>query len=346
MVIYMDKLIGYERDIADNKILSIQINLLNECTSKCRSCRKYTWPKDILNVEDVINVIRYLAINKGLKTVVLSGGDPLLYPKEQLLRIIETCEFFDIKVSMITTLITEDKALLRWLARKLYRIHVSIDDVNWQRYYYIRGVNKFKLVDENVKFIMKIRGQLKQPIRISSTISKMNYYHTMDLYRYAKDNGCHINFYYVHTFDNLYMDDDCVESFKNDLKHIIKFENEDDNVISNARSLLYDLICDEKHTVACRCYVPYISCVINANGDIYPCCRVFKDNGFYGDQLDLAYGNICNKQFYELGEEFDKRLGIYPIQGNNECVECGQRYYDLIQHLDRIKNGRRDPLFI
>lgn len=342
----MDKLIGYERDIADNKILSIQINLLNECTSKCRSCRKYTWPKDMLNVEDVINVIRYLAINKGLKTVVLSGGDPLLYPKEKLLRIIETCEFFDIKVSMITTLITEDKALLRWLARKLYRIHVSIDDVNWQRYYYIRGVNKFKLVDENIKFIMKIRGQLKQPIRISSTISKMNYYHTMDLYRYARDNGCHINFYYVHTFDNLCMDDNCVESFKNDLKHIIKFENEDDNVISNARLLLYDLICDEKHTVTCRCYVPYISCVINANGDIYPCCRVFKDNGFYDDQLGLAYGNICNKQFYELGEEFDKRLGVYPIQDNNECVECGQRYYDLIQHLDRIKNGRRDPLFI
>ena len=342
----MDKLIGYERDIADNKILSIQINLLNECTSKCRSCRKYTWPKDMLNVEDVINVIRYLAINKGLKTVVLSGGDPLLYPKEKLLRIIGTCEFFDIKVSMITTLITEDKALLRWLAKKLYRIHVSIDDVNWERYYYIRGVNKFKLVDENVKFIMKIRGQLKQPIRISSTISKMNYYHTMDLYRYARDNGCHINFYYVHTFDNLCMDDNCVESFKNDLKHIIKFENEDDNVISNARLLLYDLICDEKHTVTCRCYVPYISCVINANGDIYPCCRVFKDNGFYDDQLGLAYGNICNKQFYELGEEFDKRLGVYPIQNNNECVECGQRYYDLIQHLDRIKSGRRDPLFI
>ena len=342
----MDKLIGYERDIADNKILSIQINLLNECTSKCRSCRKYTWPKDMLNVEDVINVIRYLAINKGLKTVVLSGGDPLLYPKEKLLRIIETCEFFDIKVSMITTLITEDKYLLKQLAKRLYRIHVSIDDVNWQRYYYIRGVNKFKLVDENIKFIMKIRGQLKQPIRISSTISKMNYYHTMDLYRYARDNGCHINFYYVHTFDNLCMDDNCVESFKNDLKHIIKFENEDDNVISNARLLLYDLICDEKHTVTCRCYVPYISCVINANGDIYPCCRVFKDNGFYDDQLGLAYGNICNKQFYELGEEFDKRLGVYPIQDNNECVECGQRYYDLIQHLDRIKNGRRDPLFI
>ena len=342
----MDKLIGYERDIADNKILSIQINLLNECTSKCRSCRKYTWPKDMLNVEDVINVIRYLAINKGLKTVVLSGGDPLLYPKNLLLKIIETCEFFGVKVSMITTLITEDKALLRWLAKKLYRIHVSIDDVNWERYYYIRGVNKFKLVDENVKFIMKIRGQLKQPIRISSTISKMNYYHTMDLYRYARDNGCNINFYYVHTFDNLCMDDNCVESFKNDLKHIIKFENEDDNVISNARLLLYDLICDEKHTVTCRCYVPYISCVINANGDIYPCCRVFKDNGFYDDQLGLAYGNICNKQFYELGEEFDKRLGVYPIQDNNECVECGQRYYDLIQHLDRIKSGRRDPLFI
>ena len=342
----MDKLIGYERDIADNKILSIQINLLNECTSKCRSCRKYTWPKDMLNPEDVINVIRYLAINKGLKTVVLSGGDPLLYPKEKLLKIIETCEFFDIKVSMITTLITEDKDLLKQLAKRLYRIHVSIDDVNWERYYYIRGVNKFKLVDENVKFIMKIRGQLKQPIRISSTISKMNYYHTMDLYRYARDNGCHINFYYVHTFDNLCMDDNCVESFKNDLEHIIKFENEDDNVISNARLLLYDLICDEKHTVACRCYVPYISCVINANGDIYPCCRVFKDNGFYDDQLGLAYGNICNKQFYELSEEFDKRLGVYPIQDNNECVECGQRYYDLIQHLDRIKSGRRDPLFI
>ena len=75
----MSKLIGWEKEIKDKNILSIQMNLLNKCTSKCKSCRKYTWPDDELDLETVKRTLTVLKKEFGLQSVVFSGGDPILY---------------------------------------------------------------------------------------------------------------------------------------------------------------------------------------------------------------------------------------------------------------------------
>lgn len=345
----MNKLIGYEKEIIADNILSIQINLLNKCTSRCRSCRKYTWPNDTLDINTIKNVISVLAKSYGLKTIVLSGGDPVLYPN--LLDVIDICKANGIKCSMITTGITNNKEVLDVISNDLYRVHLSLDAVDREMYKYIRGVDAFDIVDKNIKAISKNRkAKNVLPIRLSSTISVMNYDKVYDLYKYARDNGCFINFYLVHTFEELYMDDFKLATFYNELKCVCKDE-QINGQISNAISLLSDNyiqnLYGKRHAVKCNCYIPNISCVINANGDVYPCCRVFKDNGEYGDQIGLSYGNIVGKDEEGLKEVFDNRLKIsYPIKDNEECKECGQRYYDMIEHLYKIKTGRKDVLFV
>lgn len=340
----MEKLIGYEEEIRQSNILSVQINLLNKCTSKCRSCRKYTWPNDTLSIEDIKNTLSVLSTEFGLKTVVLSGGDPICY--DGFTDVVKYANDIGLKCSMITTGITKDKSILDTMCNGMYRIHLSLDSCDAEQYKYIRGVDAFDIVDNNIKEISKVRkenGLL--PIRLSSTISKMNCTQVMTLYEYAKENGCLINFYLVHTFDNLSMTDYEIDAFYNMLKCIMLDEKQN-GVISNAMGLLSDRYV-YGDALKCRCYVPSISCVINANGDIYPCCRVFKDNGFYGEQVELAYGNIINKNREELIEEFDKRFASqYPLSNNEECRQCGQRYFDMLKHLEKVKQNRKDVLFI
>lgn len=339
----VEKLVGYEEEITRNDILSVQINLLNRCTSKCVSCKKYTWPDGKLELEDVKRVIMVLEREFGLKSVVLSGGDPVLY--KDIVPLLKYIDERNIHCSMITTGITEYRYLLDAIARHTDRVHISLDACTSEDYKRIRGVDAFKIVDSNIKYLIDNGAK----IRLSATISKLNYDKVYDLYRYAEDRGCSIKFFFVHTFDELKMDEKQLRKFYSQLCLIQIMEEDKEERISNARELLEE---KPRKEVSCSCYVPYISCVINADGDIYPCCRLLKDNGYYGEQGKLAYGNIYNgdnsvKGYYELIEEFKNRIKQYPIAGNEECRMCGQRYQDMLEHLSKVKEkSKREVLFI
>ena len=98
----MNKLIGYESEIRNGNMLSVQINLLNKCPSRCLSCRKYEWP-DVQIPYDKLEMLLTSLKGQGLQTVVFSGGDPLMY--HMLPDVIQFCIENDIKFSLITTLI-------------------------------------------------------------------------------------------------------------------------------------------------------------------------------------------------------------------------------------------------
>lgn len=343
----MSKLLGYEKKILAERLISAQINLINECTSKCKSCRKYTWPNDRIEITDVINSIKAMK-SLGLETLVLSGGDPLCYGIADLLTIFNFCNANSILTSMITTLITGDKSLLDVMAQHLHRVHVSVDASSSELYKHIRGVDAFELVVENIKFVMQKRAKSQQPVRISCTVSKMNYYEVMDMYNLANELGCTINFYLVHTFDNLKMDDGEIDQFYRDMSAIAHHEKVVGKRISNAVSLItskYD-IPNKKPFV---CHLPNHHCTINANGDIYPCCKLLNDNGPYEGQKRFAYGNIVGKDVDAIINELDRCSCISWPNKDKElsdvCGECGQRYDGLIEDLTSIKTNSYKPVF-
>lgn len=344
----MGKFTGYESEIKNGNILSVQMNILNICTSRCKSCRKYTWPNDKLSLDDICNTLKVLKEKFGLQTVVFSGGDPILYL--QFDKVIEFCVNEDISFSLITTLITSNKNLVEMIAKYAYRIHCSIDSTNISRYKVIRGVDGLKAAFFNIKTINTIRKkENKIPIRISSTISKMNYDETYKLYEFAKCTGSLINFYFLHTWDDLKMSNEEIGEFYNQIEKVCINEKESKNIISNSRGVLlqkYDYD-SESYSKHCKsCYIPRVSATINANGDIYPCCFLLQDNNSYGHQLKYAYGNICGKSLEDIEREFNKRLYIrYPLD-DKYCQECGQRYSDELNDLEKIIEGRKDKIFL
>lgn len=343
----MGKLTGWEKEINNNNILSIQMNLLNKCTSRCETCRKYTWPNVQLDVETIKRTIKVLKESFGLNTIVFSGGDPILY--KNLFDVLEYCKELDVKFSLITTLITKNEDVLRYIAENAYRIHVSIDSMHNELYHKIRGVNALDVVKENVKFVQEIRTKNGSiPIRISSTMSKLNFNEPISLFEFAKENGCLLNFYKVHTWEEMEMDFEQEKLFYWQMEAIALDEKISCNSITNSRAILDMRYSFDTESAHCKkCYLPYINCTIDSNGDIYPCCKLLNDNGEYGEQTEFAYGNVVGKNEEELVAEFNKRFeSTYPLNCDF-CRSCADRYNGLLSELETIKNVQaKKPLFL
>lgn len=346
----MEKLIGNEYNIMQRQIMSIQVNLLNECTSKCKSCRKYTWPKDILDIDKLKTAIAILESHFGLQSIVFSGGDPILYPN--LKELMGFCKALGISFSFITTLIHDDTELIDSIARLADRIHVSLDSVNVDSYRKIRGVNALELVKYNIELIQGIRElEGLQPIRISSTISKLNYNEAYEIGTYALNNNCDINYYLVHTWDDLIMSEQELQLLVlglHTLQDDIILRNKGiktniDSMIANINSMIEGMGIEDNYFTA-NCIIPHIHALINANGDIYPCCKLLDDNGEYGHQLKYSYGNINKHNWIDVYNEFTKRLTKrYPLDCNL-CKECSERYKPINRYIDNMKNKK--PLFL
>lgn len=342
----MSKLMGYENEVNARKILSIQMNLLNACPSKCKSCRKYTWPKDVLPLEDVLSTLTYLK-NQGCTSVFFSGGDPLMYPN--FYKVIEHCNNIGLPYSVITTFICNNKELLKMIAETAYRIHVSMDAVDSELYNFIRGVDGFELAKENIDFVMANRNEYKIPIRFSSTIGYFNYDKVLDIYNFAKEHNCIVNYYYIQLWGDLQMTKDMEKEFYKQMELVAEDEKENKKVISNAVDSLsrkYSFDSLENRGV---CYIPQVSAVINCDGSIYPCCRLFAEfRENYNDCLKYSYGNILGKNESELEQEFSKRFKKYPLECEecSECIKCDVRYNNTSKEIEGIISSTKKPLFI
>lgn len=334
----MNKIYNHVNDIQECKMLSVQINLLNKCTSKCVYCKKYTWPDDILDLKVLKKCIHYLK-GRGVQSIVFSGGDPILYPFIE--DILSYCKGLNIQTSLITTLISTNKELLEFIAKNCTRIHCSIDSSNVDTYKKLRGVDAINLVKDNIKFVNTVRKLYNEiPIRISSTISNKNYGEIEDLFNFAKDTYSTINYYFIHEHVDYFMNDEEQHKFINNIERIANIDCEN---ISNAKSILETSFTKDISKVKSKyCKIPYIHCLINANGDIYPCCKLLNDNGCYGEQLKYVYGNIYNE---DLDFEFSKRFSNYNIC--EYCNGCEERYTSIIDSVnDIIDNKCKLRLFL
>lgn len=338
----MSKLIGWEKEIKRGCILSIQMNLLNKCTSKCKSCRKYTWPDDALDLETVKRTLTVLKKEFGLQSVVFSGGDPILY--KDFLHVIDFCNEIDLKYSLITTLISNNMQLLEKIAKTAYRIHVSVDSLDEEKYHKIRGVNALNIVKHNIEFVQSFREEMI-PIRISMTVSNMNYDEVYQMYMFAGMHKLNLNYYMLHTWDELKANEQQIEKMINKLQIVAESEQHNKCRITNAACILASRFDFSKESDKCkRCYLPVVNATINANGDIYPCCKLLDDNGCYGDQLKYVYGNVVGKDYVQIMQEFNKRWDCeYPTDGL--CKQCADRYNGLLADLEKIMEDSKEPIF-
>lgn len=341
------KFYGRCDDVCSRKLFSAQLNIINRCVSHCRSCKKYTWPDDMLSIDDCKSIIDGLVMS-GLETLVVSGGDPIIHP--YYCKIVKYAKHKGVKVGSITTLLTNDVEVLDVCSNDLDRLFVSIDGHDRESYKYIRGVDGFNLAVKNLTDIAKRRegNSLSRP-RISCVASALNYDHLYDVYELVvKQLKCDLNFWYAHTFDDVKITDVMSETIIDQLMDIVKDEVLSCEYHTNALTLLAsDIRTKSTESVFAshsKCYVPDLSCAINANGDVYPCCTLMQDVGEYGPQLDDTYCNVAGLDSHSVYEALASRVSLdYPRQCKNGlCNECGQRIKDQIAEIAEIIDGKSD----
>ena len=322
------KLFCKTEKIVRGDLISMQINLLNACPSRCKSCRRYEWPKDVLPYGKLKELIIECKNHYDLETIIFSGGDPICYP--DLEKAMQLCTDVGIKFSLISTLISHNEDRIKAIASMAERLHVSLDSVDRGRYAEIRGVDAFPTVEKNVAIIQDIRKMLgKQPIRFSMTVSKLNYKDAYDIYEFAKKYGCHLNFYYLHTWDDMKLDDEQRREFQEIMEKVLRDNESSENpMMTNAADFLKEEVQVNNSNAGCkRCRVSYIHCAVNADGSIFPCCKLFNENACYEDSIKYACGNIFDG---DIIKQLEKRKdGNYPLDVQ-ECKDCMPCYYEII----------------
>lgn len=333
----MDKLFPYYQEIEDcidmttrldsifdTMPLSFQINLLNKCFQKCIGCAKPTWPDVELTLKKTQDILQWLAINGG-KSVVFSGGEPLLY--NDFNEVIKIAVDNELEVGILTSALWKSTLNVEEVVANSNYIAVSLDGASDEVYAKTRGVDCLPQIIQNMRKISVIKRerQLKVRLKVHATISKYNVHEMADILRLAENlyfDEC--NFFPIHTYEELKVD----AKYVNDIyENMIKTSKSGVHIKTNVMSFMSMT----KRTKPPLCIMPWIHAFIDANGDVFFCCRLADDNGsFENRDKSVVVGNVNEMNMEELwhGERAkDLRLRIYKAN-ENVCKQC-DRYNAL-----------------
>lgn len=146
----------------------INWGIYNRCPLVCKGCYNI-FNDDILELEECMNILDKIA-ESGAKKIILSGGDPLLWP-----HIIKFCEYAklkDIKIGIDTVGYNLDTKLIKELSKLINHIGIPIDGSSQN---IIEG---FRLGKKDLFFYLKDAIKKMQDfniyVRVNTTVSKSN----------------------------------------------------------------------------------------------------------------------------------------------------------------------------
>ena len=123
----------------------LQITMTNRCNLSCRMCfvsHYVTKPEEEMPVSQILDLIDQ-AKNMGVRTVVLSGGEPFL--REDIYDIFKHCSKKGIWTVVTTNGTLLENKLEKIIASKASHLHFSVDGLE-ETHDYIRGEGSFKKV--------------------------------------------------------------------------------------------------------------------------------------------------------------------------------------------------------
>lgn len=179
--------------------------ITRRCNFKCLSCCVWQQETDF-NFELKFEEIEILAKNLkkvGIKSIALTGGEPLLYKD-----IIEIINIFK-KYNFIVRLQTNGSLLNKIFLEKAFAlglddIYISLDSLKPDVFVKINGLqneNMFYKVIENIKKASEIAKKFTAGVFLTTVLQPINIEEVENLNNFAKENKCLIGFYGLETGD-------------------------------------------------------------------------------------------------------------------------------------------------
>ena len=153
----------------------LRISVTDRCNLRCTYCMpeegiKLIDKKDILSLEEIVNVVKVGAEKFGIRKIRLTGGEPLLRDDIFEIAAYGTQKGFRMVMAPNGTLVTEDIAN-KLVAAGIKRISISLDGATAQSH------DNFRKVDgafEGAVNAMKIAKKVGLDFQVNTTITKTN----------------------------------------------------------------------------------------------------------------------------------------------------------------------------
>ncbi len=297
------------------------------CNSRCVSC---DWWKqtgaDDLTLEEIGALASSLPA-LGTRTVVFSGGEPLLRPE-----VFDAARLFRAR-GMTLHLLTSGVLLERFaerVAEQFDRVIVSLDAANASLYEQIRGVDALAIVGRGVARLRQLAPRV--PLSARATLHKANFRELPRLIDHAKALGLdRISFLpadvsslgfgrnVVPERAPLALDEDEIDDFEAIVERTISVyaRDFDSGFVAESPDRLRRL---PRYYAALRgdvpfprvsCNAPWVSVVVEANGSVRPCFF----HGSIGNLREAPIAAIVGRDLRAFRESFD--VGADPV-----CVRC------------------------
>ena len=289
-------------------LISFQINITNRCINKCIGCRKYLWPQIDFDFDVIKNNI--LPSLKSLKTetVTISGGEPFLHKD-----IYKICDLFH-KNNLESLVITSGVIPIEFKKLQSEKIAFSLDTIDEERYRIIRGPGKLSVLLDNINSAMKS----DKKIQIYTTISNINEDEVVKLKEFVNN----------------------LKTEYNNIKHLISYMHTHRDVMSEKTPSSMHI---KKY-----CFIVYNHCIIDANGDVFPCCVLLNDNDYYKNRhTKFILGNVIDNSLQNVWESKKaKKIKDYlhshrPL----ECFNCN-RYPKWNKIYNEYMRTKKEKIFL
>lgn len=310
--------------------ISLHILITDHCANRCNMCGHWkTKIKHELKF-DIIKQIWDDANKYGVESICLTGGDPVLHTNfEDILKLERK-----FKLGIITSG-NFKKNFDFSLLKNLDFIRFSLDSLDKEIYYKIRGRNNLHEIIENILTAKKYNNN----IGINFTIQKLNVHEVIDIAKFVVKNGIkRLIIYPVHHAGDLELDKHDKERLIITLYHIITTLHYDKIIDENNLGFMFDWLAGEiqfkKPHVEVPCIINKIHLAIDAQGNIYPCETQVDDTDVqYRNDDTSVLGNVYKEKFIDVWRKFYDKEFV-----SHKCNLCFSRYMPINETYHKYKD--------
>jgi len=347
--------------------VTIQLMITNKCTTECVMCDHHSINSDNeLSETEIMHVIDYIQ-NIETKNIIISGGEPL--SRSDCIRILEYAKNKGLNLGLFTNgvknnneSITIDEA--KQIKKYCDWVQLSIDSFEETTYKQIRK-NDLSIVKKSLENMEAVGVNLE----IVFTIQRLNIDEAINMVKTGKTAfgfRSKVRFKFAHgpDKDNKFL---LTNENENKLNDFLKDNVNEENFYSK---YFNEMIEKEYFTEAdilsgkplykkngkfkengYICHAINYFCMINSEGDIYPCCFLYDDNNGDNSKIRKKYfhgslrsngvipplNNVDENKLKEELKKMYKGIDNTKIPVDEEaCNYCTRHFYHnaLLNELD------------
>jgi radical SAM protein with 4Fe4S-binding SPASM domain len=291
-------------------IQTAQIEVLANCNFKCRHCSNAVQPKEKYILPDQFSIIMDQLCWCGVKTVVLSGGEPTIHPEIKKLISCSAAKQVDIQLNTNGYLLCDYLNFLKDY-KNMVSIQVSLDGYDKDTFQYIRDVDAF---DRVINSITQARmAGLK--VIIKAILSRKTYQHYAKFVELAQTLDADLSIGFMSRRGRALENPEIALNSEEILSTYYDFLN---YAKGNERVFIQSGIFKDDHCPLIFSPGVISTLRITNEGECFP-CLAFADKS-------LSMGNIFDKPLELMLDDYEKyRKVLLDALYNPDCIKCGDR---------------------